>query len=172
MRSVIFLTIAILCIAGCDKIVEQDARFGTIYFNSFESNADTTGWWGYGDFGFYDSAPQDGEDRSLYISGGCIWPHAVLDLEPLNEDRLLILRCWASPVYGGQVEQSGIISLIVSGDFSDSIEISITESSWAAYQPSDTLFCPANHSLSLNLSCGGFVPGSMLVDLLEIIRIK
>lgn len=172
MRPILFLTIAILCIGGCDKSVEPDDRYGTIYLNSFESDADTTGWWGYGYFGFYGSAPPEGGDRSLSISGGCIWPHAVFDMEPSNEDRLLMLRCWASPIYGGQVEQDGNISLIVSGEFSESIEIPITENSWAAYQPADTLFCPANHSLSLNLSCGGLVPGSMLVDLLEVVRVK
>jgi len=172
MRSITFLTIAILCIAGCDKSVEPDDRHGTIYFNSFESDADTTGWQGYAAYGFYNSAPPDGGNRSLFISGGCIMPHAVVDLEPLDEDRFLMLKCWASPIYGGQVINGGYISLIVSGEHSGSIDIEVTESTWTAYQPTDTLFCPANQSLYLNLSCGGFIPGSMLVDLLEVVRVK
>ena len=65
-----------------------------IYSNSFESPQDTVGMRGNGMIEFSSDVPPGSGIKSLYISGGCIWPHASIELGPFYKDGLFLLRCW------------------------------------------------------------------------------
>ncbi len=170
-RLTITQTLAILglafCGLRCDELTApaSETTGELVYFTSFEKDADTSGWQGYG-YDLRNEAPSNGGNRSLFVSGGCIWPHALLNLKPLEQDSRLIIRCW-----GKNLGIGGGVSLAID-DFRKSIHISVQDQEWTAYESSDTLFCPAGSKLSLLLGAGGFVSSAMLVDLIEIRRVK
>lgn len=134
-----------------------------IYYNSFEESSDTAGW--KGGVYLYDEAPENGGQKSLFVSGGCIVPHVYFDFDPLPEDCRLIVKCW-----GKNLDAGG--GLMLSSGLNAQISISISETGWTSYESVDTLFCAANSDLRLELMSGGFVPSSMLVDLIEIFKVK
>ncbi|MBI3005114.1 MAG: hypothetical protein HYY49_06810 [Ignavibacteriales bacterium] len=162
---IVFLAFLSLC---CDPLVAPNAEGARelIYFSSFEKDADTSGWQGYG-FGLSNEAPQNGGSRSLGVSGGCIWPHALLQLKPIQEDSRLIIRC-----VGKNLAIGGGVSLELAGDYRRSIHISVQDTAWRAYESADTLFCPAGSTLNLSLGAGGIVYSAMLVDLIEVRKVR
>ena len=54
----------------------------SFYFNSFEKNSDTTGWYGIGSEHIVEDAPDVGGKHSLEVSGGCVIPHAYYRFAP------------------------------------------------------------------------------------------
>ncbi|MCU0453005.1 MAG: hypothetical protein MUE68_05060 [Bacteroidetes bacterium] len=52
-------------------------RSGPVVQFSFESDADTTGWSGYGGYRFAPDVPLGGGRRSFEVSGGCIVRRAM-----------------------------------------------------------------------------------------------
>lgn len=164
-------TFAILCVAlcslRCDLVVAPNAEEESelVYFTSFEKDADTSGWQGYG-HGLSNEAPPNGGKRSLGVSGGCNFPHGLLTLKPLTQDSRLIIRC-----VGKNLALGGGVSLETQGDFRSSIHISVRETVWTAYESADTLFCSKGSRLNLIVGAGGFVWSAMLVDLIEIRRV-
>jgi hypothetical protein len=157
---------------GCNKISDplntltKPVQGEIVYSNSFESDSDTIGWQGFGTFEFRPDAPIEGGNRSLFVSGGCPVPHASVELDTLREDCSLIIHC-----YGKNLAIGGLVALALCQDELKEIAITINDSNWNKYS-SDTLFCAANQSVKLSLSSGGIVSSSMLVDLIEIIKIK
>ncbi len=158
-----------LCIAvfglHCSEISAPEEAEELVYYTSFEIDADTVGWQGYA-FGFKKEAPVRGGHRSLAVSGGCIYPHALLVLAPPENDSRLVLRCW-----GKNIGIGGGVTLELGGDQSGSIHISVQDTGWKAYESADTLFCPKGNTLNLSLGAGGIAWSAMLVDLIEIKRI-
>ncbi|MCD6597576.1 MAG: hypothetical protein J7L04_07815, partial [Bacteroidales bacterium] len=153
----IFFIISLL--SGCEKNkIETDS----IYSNSFEKEADLTGWKGY--YELHNDAPIAGGKRSLYISGGCVVPHAYYELGPFDEDFELTIQCW-----GKNLDNGGGISLETE-DYSSSIYLSIQDKNWKYYTTDSTLYCPAGKKLQLSLSSGGFISSAMLIDMLEIMK--
>ena len=157
-------------IHGCDimtppvKTIEPPAS--RVYFNSFESQGDTIGWKGLMEFRA--DAPPLGGKHSVLISGGCIYPHAYYDLPVSQEDNYLIVKC-----FGKNLSNGGGIELDLSdNDAHHHIVIGITDTIWRSYQSRDTLYCPRNTRLRLSMSSGGIVPSSMLVDLLEVLKVN
>lgn len=169
MKSrITFVGIILVVTVACDKSVEPEMRnVDSVYFNSFESSEDTVGWWGYGAIGFWSDAPPNGGKQSLYVSGGCIVPHATVDLNAMMTDSYIILRCW-----GKNLAIGGGVSLKLPGDVPRSISIVVVDTAWKSYVSPDTLFCPANQSIRLSLAAGGIAPSAMLVDLVEVIRVR
>jgi hypothetical protein len=138
-----------------------------LYFNSFESLADTVGWSGYGVRTFSSEAPPGGGNQSLNVSGGCIWPHAFFTLGPSPEDHNVTLRCWGKKLLGG-----GTVSLRVVGSQTKEIRIPVIDSVWTQYHASQSLFCPADQQLEISMGAGGIVAGAMLVDMVEIVEMN
>lgn len=136
-----------------------------VYSTSFEQDADTSAWKGYG-YGLKNEAAPEGGKRSMMVSGGCIWPHGLLRLRPLQHDSRLIIRCW-----GKNLGIGGGMSLRVDGNSGAEIHINVQDTAWTAYQSADTLFCPAGNQLSLTVGAGGYVFSAMLIDLIEIRRV-
>jgi hypothetical protein len=138
-----------------------------LYFNSFESSKDTIDWQGYGGFDIRDDAPPKGGDHSLFVTGGCLHPHAYIDLKLRDNANILLLRCW-----GKNLEIGGVVTLGIIGIESSKIAIAIDNKDWQSYQSIDSLFCFGYKNLRLSISAGGFAPSSILVDLIEIIELE
>ncbi|MFQ6113664.1 MAG: hypothetical protein ACE5NG_06185 [bacterium] len=141
---------------------------GTVYFNSFESKNDTVAWRGYGHIEFRNDTPEEGGKRSLYVSGGCIVPHASFVLPSHPEDGYYHLQCW-----GKNLASGGGVSLTIYGhEDTHQISLQVHESEWTFIEAESTLFCPGNYRMKLTLNSGGIVASAMLVDLIQIIRVK
>lgn len=140
---------------------------GRLYFNSFESPQDTAGWRGYGRMEIVDEACPGGGQHSVLISGGCFHPHASLDIAGPGEDSFVRLRCW-----GRNLASGGGLALTRTGNQGRGAFVVVADTSWTMYQSSDTLFVSAGDSLHIEMSSGGFIYSAMLVDQLEIVRMK
>jgi|GEM_PF-2566267 len=137
-----------------------------IYFNSFEEPSDTSHLSGRSYHIAYD-VPLGGGARSLLVAGGCIVPHVFYDLDPLQEDGKFILQCW-----GKALEIGGTVTLRNEKMFrTEGISLGIMNEEWTFLISSDTLFCQKDGILSLEMFSGGIIPRSMLVDLVQIIRV-
>jgi hypothetical protein len=137
-----------------------------VYSNSFELPQDTAGWRGHMDFRD-DAAPECG-NQSLFISGGCVWPHAWIELGPYDNNGFYILRCW-----GKDLQIGGSISIEVEGDYPrDRISILINNKEWTHYESDQTLDCPAGRRIVLSMGAGGIVPSAMLIDKVEIVNVQ
>ena len=137
-----------------------------IYFNSFESQSDTTGWIGNA-FNFANDVPKHGGAKSLSVSGGCIIPHAEYTVPPQNSDSYLIFKIW-----GKNLSNSGSVYLYVNKAGYKEISFEVTEKDWTLYESRDTLFCPANTSLTLGAIAGGIIGSAILIDMIEIRKLN
>lgn len=158
-----FFTFVFLSILTVNNIIAQEKNI-LLYYNSFENPIDSLGW--NGDLIFNSDVPHNGGKKSIFVSGGCIVPHVWVEFGPFGKNELLIIRCW-----GKNLEVGGNVSLNVSGDRSNSILINIENKEWTFYESSDTLLCPAGSTVSLSISSGGYIPSSMLIDCVEIVKI-
>ena len=138
-----------------------------IYYNSFETAADTAGFEGYGYYDFNDEPSPDGGEYSLYVSGGCIWPHVIVKIPEQKTDGYYQLRGW-----GRDLEIGGIVELHNRWPArGESIHFSVSDSVWLFYTSDSILFCPAGQSLTLMMGAGGIAPSAMLVDQIEIVKL-
>ncbi len=134
-----------------------------VYSNSFESPQDTVGWQGIMDF--RNDAPVNGGNRSLFVSDGCIIPHAWVDAVTIAEDGLYSLRCW-----GKNLMLGGTVYLQVGSRGLDRSYIQIRDTSWTYYVSPDTLLCIEGDTIELAMYSGGLISSAMLVDNIEIVR--
>ncbi len=146
------------------SLAQQDGV--VVYSNSFESPKDTAGMQFYGMMKFSSDVPSGGGKQSLYISGGCIWPHAQAEVGPFEQDGFYILRCW-----GKDLQIGGGVSIGVEGNYSRQAYVNVNKKEWTFYQSSEKLFCPAGKKIMLSMGAGGIISSSMLVDKLEVVRV-
>jgi hypothetical protein len=171
--KIIILLLGSLCILpfGCKHATEISSPAGEIWYsNSFESQGDTAGWTGYGSMSFQSDVPPHGGNQSVYLSGGCIIPHATLILEGFHQSTRLLLTCWGKTRLGGVISLSQVTD---SGSFPQSgrTEIEIHDTVWTYYQSPDTITCQPEHRLKLEMNSGGIVAGGMLIDRIAIIKL-
>jgi hypothetical protein len=169
-RFSLFIAAFLLLNISCKHVTDEDDSVTEIirpYFNSFESDADTTGWRGNGFFDLRDNGAPDGGSRSLFVTGGCPVPHAFFDLGVAGEKCSLKVRCW-----GKNLDIGGSVSLEWAEDASNNISVAITDTGWTYYESADVLFFPSDKTVRICLNSGSIAASSMLVDLLEIVRIK
>jgi hypothetical protein len=161
-RFWLIVLISSLSIVSCKKesILEQQ-----IYFNSFESQSDTIGWIGYA-FNFDNDVPSHGGKKSLSVSGGCIIPHAEYTIDPQSTDCYLKFRFW-----GKNLSNGGGVWLAVNKIGYKNISFDVTEKEWTLYENQDSLFCPANTSLTLGAIAGGISSSAILIDMIEITKL-
>jgi hypothetical protein len=139
-----------------------------IYYNSFETAADTAGFEGYGFFDFNNEPSPDGGSYSLYVSGGCIWPHVIIKIPEQKTDGYYQLKGW-----GRDLEIGGMVELHNNWATREkSIYFSVSDSIWTHYTADSILYCPAGQSMTLIMAAGGFAPSAMLVDQVEIVKFK
>lgn len=149
-------------VVSCDSIFGPRNNDDSVVFrSSFETKASVEIWNGYGIRRSDEPCP-GGRAHSAHVSGGCVSPHASLDLPQSNRDRYLTISFWAKLlVHEGHVEFSVV-------DLSPNKWITINDTTWTYYQTSLPLFCPANHIPRIQMSSGGLVYGAMLVDLMVV----
>lgn len=135
-----------------------------IFSTSFENDADTTGWTGYGGYQFVADAPPGGGSRSLEVAGGCIVPHAVRSIVAPRGGSKLILTMW-----GRLMANGGGASLRWSDGAGDGLHLSVTDTAWTRYEVSAPVHVMAGDTLRLELMSGGIVYGAMRVDLIEVL---
>jgi len=158
---------AVIIIVSCGILSPGDIGLAA-YRNTFETASDTAGWHGYGYVEFRADTPKRASRKSLYVSGGCIVPHFVLELRPLQDDCYLKICVW-----GKLVDNGGGVSLQLGESPGDTgSEFSVVHSDWTYYLSRQWLHCPAGAAPKLVIISGGFVAGGILVDDLEIIKSK
>ena len=149
---------------GCEKI------FGTIsdflYSTSFEEYQSMDQW----ENGEYaeckNEVPAGGGKRSLYVSGGCVVPHMVLDLGRIESEDLFTVRFMGKVlVNGGSVS---IITVKGKSEWIDLGSVYLIDKNWKEYKLVSTVPIPLGYNLKIQMSSGDFVVGGMLIDLLEI----
>lgn len=160
---VIVMTFSIYFCNKCSKnplATEQDG----IYHNSFETRSDIAGFRGQGDIKMVNQAAPKSGNKSLYVSGGCIVPHAYDTVFTTSQACSLVISCW------GKSQSNGGMVLIYNGENKkQKAGIPIKDLVWTYYRSEKALGCRANSSVVLEFMSGGFVPSSMLIDNLEII---
>jgi len=167
LTKFLFLTLFLFsyCTRNTSPVTSYQEEY--IYSNSFEVSEDTVGWKKYGEISFFSESCPYGGSQSLLVSGGCYSPHAYFILPPLVENSDLILRFWAKCLYGS----SQVNLYLLTGSYPlYGIQISFSDTLWNQY--SDTLFYQSDFNLQLELSAGGIVPGAMLVDKIEIVKMQ
>ena len=151
-------------------VYRDDAR-GTneeiVYSNGFETGADTAEWIGYGSMQLSNDVPPGGGNRSLFVSGGCTVPHAAFRIGEVSQDSRFILRFWGKRLFG-----SGGVGLGFSQSPTSGIGVNVVDSTWTHYESQDVFYCPADSTLWLNVNAGGFVPGAILVDDIQVVKVK
>jgi hypothetical protein len=135
-----------------------------IYSNSFESPLDTIGWMGFMEF--RNEAPPGGGNQSVFISGGCIWPHAWIEIGPFNESSSYIIRCW-----GKDLQIGGGVSIYVEGEYSNQVNINVNGKEWKYYTSENSLFCPAGKKIIIAMGAGGIVASAILIDEIELVKV-
>ena len=152
---------------SCEKFSDPAPVYpkDCVFFNSFESSSDTSGWYGISTEAIVEDAPKVGGKYSIKISGGCVIPHAYYWIDPLEEDCSLILKCW-----GKNLSNGGSVSLHTDNP-SSGIHVSVSELAWISYTSEDTLHCSAGSSVRIELISGGIISSSMLIDQIEISRV-
>ena len=148
--------------------IKQAEPDKVIYYNSFESAIDTAGFSGYGYYNFRDESSPDGGKYSLYVNGGCFWPHVVAKIPEQKTDGYYHLQGWGRDLkIGGRVQLHNNWP-----EWRESIHFDVSDSVWSFYTADSILFCPAGQPMTLILTSGGFNPSAMLVDQIEIVKVK
>jgi len=164
MNSIKYLfLIFAFALAACQKEDVLEKNEAVIYSSSFEMESDTIGWRGNCWIDLVNEAPEGGGHQSLSVSCGCIIPHAQLKLGASDEDKNLIISCWAKGYGLGRS-----VGLSTLGEDFFSVGFSVPDTTWQYYQSVDTLFCPAGEQPVIHLSAGGIASGTVYVDLLEV----
>jgi hypothetical protein len=167
MKKLLIPVVFLLIFLSCKKENNKENTLEQqIYFNSFESQSDTVGWRGYA-FNFSNDVPLHGGKKSLSIAGACLLPHAQYTLSAQNTDYHLVLKLW-----GKNLSNGGSVNLYVNKSGYKEISFDVSEKDWTLYESHDTIYCPANTSLTLSASAGGIIYSEILIDMVEIRKIK
>jgi len=158
--GIIFLLLIVVLSNGCQNSSAPDEF--VIYFNSFESDSDITGWSGVTKESMEKTACPNGGNSSLHISGGCIQPAASLELSNISEGNYKI-SFWAKM---GQSSQSALIVLAISehSSESDKLAIPVTGNNWKYYESDNRLRVAPNQKLQLDIFVGGIIYADIFLD--------
>jgi|GEM_PF-1682383 len=150
-----------------DPLSSEDQN-NAFYFNSFESDKDTSGWIGVSKNMLTDDSCPAGGKRSLHIGGGCIQPAASIEFSSVKEGNYKI-SFWAKT---GQPHQSAIIKLKVSdnADESKNLVVAVDTTSWKFYQSEGSLYVPGNKKMTMEVWVGGIIYADVYLDNLKIER--
>jgi hypothetical protein len=163
MKKIAVMLFFSLMLFSCEKESDPGQQ---IYFNSFESQSDVTGWIGNA-FNFSDDVPSQGGKKSLSVSGGCVLPHAQYSVPPQNTDCYLFLKFW-----GKNLSNGGSVHLYVNKSGYKEFSFEVSGKGWTLYEGRDSLFCPANTSLTLEAMAGGITGSAILIDMVEIRKLN
>jgi hypothetical protein len=140
----------------------------TFYFNSFEADSDLTGWQGISVYDLYGDAPLNGGSKSVYISGGCLIPHAFYTFDPPDRDINMLIE-----FYGKNLDIGGVVELMIGSNYGkNSVQIQVMDSTWRYYESDSTLLWPADSTMTLMMNSGGYAPSAMLIDCLRLTEVE
>lgn len=153
---------------GCEKTTGPEDGSGVVlYSNSFETAADTIGW---GPMSLRTDVPPGGGRYSVFISGGCVDPHASFKIEPIPAEGQYVLRCWGKNLGNGGMVGLGFEPFPYAQ--TASVFVTVNDSAWTFRQFSNMLYCPAGSTLWIWMISGGYVASAMLVDKVEVVRVE
>jgi hypothetical protein len=161
-----FMAALPLLIQGCPEWPFEPGR-SVVYSVSFETLADTTGWTGLSpDMFVEDPAPGQGS-RSLRIGGGCVQPTAFLELAPVLEGDYC-LEFWGRV---NETSQSGTVILRRTDESNEGIGAFVRENQWTFVRNQNPLHVPAGSRIRIEILVGGYVPASMNIDGLAVVKV-
>jgi len=156
-----------LVLASCGSLTDCDQqRDCTVYRCSFESLRDLRRWDGLTVEDLRDDHPPGGGRRSVLVAGGCATPTATLSLAPADVDRMLSVECYCKVL-----RFHGKVGLCVGESQVDCVGFEARDTAWTHYACEHAILCPAESSLTVFLTAGGFSGQEMLVDRLEVYRV-
>jgi hypothetical protein len=151
----------------CKGTTESEFSFtNVVYFNSFENESDLKNWEGLTTQNLVENPSPYGGKHSVYISGGCVIPHASLTLKAPGKDILVTLE-----FYSKNLAIGGGIELIMGRDFFERLCVTVDDTTWKKCRSDQSLKWPADSTMSIWMSAGGIVASSMLIDELKILKI-
>lgn len=163
----IIIFFVLFLVFGCRIVDSTDESRNVIYHSSFENSADLSAWEGLSTENFRsDHAPGSG-NYSIFISGGCMIPHASLTLEKTDVDRYVKISFYGKNLFNG-----GDVAVFPGEEFDHCFECLVSDSIWKKYQSDETIFWPAEEGLTIWMNSGGFVAGAMLIDELTVFESK
>ncbi len=154
----------LLLVVSCEGPLDCDGSGGvTVYRTSFESEQDLVGWQGITVDDLRDDHAPHGDKRSLFVSGGCLVPHASLTFSPPGKGRVVSVECYCKNLlYGGSV------GLYIGAVFSQSVSFTATDTTWTHYTCESAIRWPADSTLTVYMISGGYTGSAMLVDRLKV----
>lgn len=138
-----------------------------LYYNSFESASDTTGWTGITDDMFVSEPSPGGGEQSLCIGGGCIQPTAYIVMRPQVTDTFYSLSC-RGKLHDESQRGAVVLATNEERDKREAIGLLIDCAAWRPYLSATPLYCPAGAELRIEISIGGLIGASMLLDCIKV----
>ena len=160
-----FLITVMISFISCKKVFDPPTEI--IYYSSFEKELDLNGWDGLSAENLRDDAPESGGEKSIFISGGCVVPHAKYTLKAVGVEQVVTFSC-----YGKNLSRGGTAFITLDDEFNIDISIQVSDSTWNFYECKESIIWPANRDLSICLISGGYVSSSMLIDELKVTKIR
>ena len=170
MKKILIVFIIYFSIFGCSDSVSPENE-GVIYSNSFEKESDFEGWEGISSENWKDDVPNKESKKSVFISGGCVQPHALYVFKNNLLQGYYTIESWGK-AYGHTV--GGAVSLVYQKDenyYYSSVSLRFSDSVWV-YKISDTLFFDKSSNLRIEMSAGGIFASAMLIDNIIVKKIK
>jgi hypothetical protein len=169
-RSIVLITtIAVITvIAACEKsktLAGPSAE--SVFYSSFEGINDLGQWSGIGLERLRADIPPDGGELSAYISEGIVEPDAYAEVGPFDADLQVRIRCWGKDLFDG-----GAVTLHPKDDEQTKIEIAVIEKKWTRYDSEQSLLIPKGQKARLVLDTGKAPKAAMLIDNVEVYRVK
>ena len=170
MKKILMGIIIYFTIFGCSNSLspEEDE---IVYMNNFEKESDFNDWKGISSENWRDDVPNEKSKKSVFISGGCIMPHALYVFKNNLPQGYYTIECWGkaySRTMGGTVS----LKYQTNEDYNySSVNIGFQDSVWM-YKISDTLFFDKSYNLTIEMNAGGFLASAMLIDNLIVKKTK
>jgi hypothetical protein len=166
-------SVILLCcfsLVSCDERATEPTG-SPLYFNSFESVVDTTGWFGVTEAMFVTDPAPAGGNQSLHIGGGCLQPTAYIDLQTPALSGYFKVSCWGKLEH---ITHGGSIGLVIDAGTEQRREIHliVSDTVWTFYESEESIRCPPTQNLRLEVFIGGFVPAGMFVDCIKVERAR
>ena len=164
------LFVAGMAFTGCVKqYSSKNMPKNTVFYNSFEFPQDTINWYWAKESKFTSDTPPGGGKKALRILGNLATPAASFLSQRIKNGGYFTIQCWGKMVdIGGYIE----LATITNHEKKDAIHVSVLEEEWHLVSTADTLYCPPNSNLMLSIQAGLLMDGTILVDMLQIKKVK
>lgn len=165
--SKLLFPVLLITLTGCNRLVAPVGE-PVLYESSFETS-NPLDEWTYKPVLYTDEAAPDGGTQCILVSGGCVIPHATIDLGEVEVTGDYVIEVWGRLLFNG----GGIALHRGSLDeeyWLDYRSVSIDSDVWQIFT-SEPINLRRGEYASLTMSSGGFIAGGMLVDLLKVYKI-